>query len=59
MPAILLLVALALVGVGVILLKRNRKRHGSSGNTYFTHTLGIDDPGAPAAPAAKDDTSAA
>lgn len=56
MLAILLLVVLGLVGVGVMLLKRKRKRRGSSGNTYFTHTLGIGDP---PAPAAKDDTPAA
>jgi hypothetical protein len=56
MLVVLLLVVLGLVGVTVVLLQRKQNGRSSSGNSYFTHTLGVDDP---APPAAKDDTPAA
>jgi preprotein translocase subunit SecG len=55
MLVVLLLVVLGLVGVTVVLLQRKQNGRSSSGNSYFTHTLGVD----PAPPAAKDDTPAA
>ncbi|MEG3145075.1 hypothetical protein U1839_10480 [Sphingomonas sp. RT2P30] len=53
---VLLLVVLGLVGVSVVLLQRHQAQPRARGDSYFTHTLGIDDP---AAPAAKDEPPAA
>lgn len=53
---VLLLVVLGLVGVGVVLLRRNQAQPGTHRNSYFTHTLGVSDP---APPAAKDEPPAA
>ncbi|MDH7972015.1 hypothetical protein QH494_07435 [Sphingomonas sp. AR_OL41] len=53
---VLILVVLGLVGVCVVLLQRKQAQPGERRSSYFTHTLGVSDP---AAPAAKDDTPAA